>query len=459
MARVYCRYTCTSTGARFMARTGGAGVMVLQIAGQTIVGDTLDTLVDDGTGVVVVSGLQPDTTYPWTLFVGADSVAGELLTDPAPGQRWTGRLAWGSCIKPQREMVAGYTAIALGIRAFFKIGDFIYADSSGTAFGQTFTSTNTAGLVTDTATYYGHYRRGLVDPGIRWLDEHVQTPEVEDDHIAGLDNFPHVARCIATTGESPATTFCGTASPWAPNDASFDAIWAAAYQGFKAYSKHNPRNLDAGQPASAMYFEKRMGHITALVLSCIGSDASWYRDYADATDDASKYMLSPTQEQWLYDRAAAAQADSSIEYVLVFSGKKLWKCTNDNGDTFDAYQTQRDRILTWFAENITKTVVFLAGDRHSHDVGDNGTYVCVCACPIGQPHNTDGQGSGYPTNIVYKLHGYPGTVLHQAQGFGVIDVLADAIEIWIRDTARGELCRLRFEPGSSRPVSRVALAL
>jgi len=223
----------------------------------------------------------------------------------------------------------------------------------------------------------------------------------------------------------------------------------------QAYQKHNPRNTDDGQPETALYFEKRMGHLTIIAVSCVGHDATTYRSMVDMTDGAGKSMLGATQLLWLKTRMLAAEADSNIKFIIVSTGKKLWKAVNDNGDTWHQYANERNALLTWIAANITKTVVFIAGDRHIPDICDDGNYVCFCGCAIGQPNNTDGQGSGWgsPQRLRLKVFGVAGAVLDQVQAQTIVKVYPDKLYIFIDDIVRGDIGGLWFGEGSSRPIN------
>lgn len=122
--------------------------------------------------------------------------------------------------------------------------------------------------------------------------------------------------------------------------------------------------------------------IRVIFWDCIS-----YKNAQGDTDNASKHMLGLVQEEWAYQTALAAK-NAGAKMVIISSTKDLYNL--DNSDSWYAYSTRRDILLTRLhAADIPFFVI--GGDKHVPHVGmarvANGqAYDCLCvtACPFGQ---------------------------------------------------------------------------
>ena len=86
----------TQTTARVWVRSTTAGALSLSCSAGTFSGGTVDPSIEDGCGLVTVTGLQPGTSYPFVVSVaGAQVASGTLRTMPADGSTFT--IGFGTC--------------------------------------------------------------------------------------------------------------------------------------------------------------------------------------------------------------------------------------------------------------------------------------------------------------------------------------------------------------------------
>ena len=133
-------------------------------------------------------------------------------------------------------------------------------------------------------------------------------------------------------------------------------------------------------------------------------DLITYRSPTTATDNASKTAFGATQKAWFLNAVKDAH-DRGFKHIVLISSKKLFARTasgrygnGENSDTWGAYSTERDEVLTEL-HNYGARIVTMSGDRHTPNVvyrttADGYAYdaLDLCACPVSVENNDTGQG-------------------------------------------------------------------
>ncbi|KAK8107575.1 uncharacterized protein PG998_009588 [Apiospora kogelbergensis] len=109
------------------------------------------------------------------------------------------------------------------------------------------------------------------------------------------------------------------------------------------------------------------------------TDLSWNTEYvAEIAQDAGRSLMGPRQEAWFYNRlrdsssrgAAWRLIGNQIVFSRVNMSAALGAATPFNGDSWDGYQSNRNRTLATLYDNQINNTVFLAGDSHASWVSD-----------------------------------------------------------------------------------------
>lgn len=261
--------------------------------------------------VLRAAGLLPGQDYFYRLRFGDTLDRHQPLpfrTRAAPSGPASFRVGFGSCTRVQldREQPIFDVVRQLEPDMFLWLGDNIYGDSDESqALSELYT------------------RQRLVErlePLLR------TTPQLAiwDDHDFGYNN---------SDGTSP--------------------FKADALRLFRSYWA-NPAYGDGTTPG--IWFKHGYGGVDFFFL-----DGRYHRDPSEAPDTQAKTMLGPVQKQWLKRELRASRAPFKI---LVSGGGWSSAERGPGGDSWAAYEHERDEIFDFIRDERIGGVVCISGDSH-----------------------------------------------------------------------------------------------
>lgn len=429
------------TTAKVVVRSDTNGVITM--TGVTNDGTkTAATTTADGIVVFTASGLTANTSYPFTItHSDATSEAGTLRSMPSSGDTY--KFGWGSCNDNAAKAMGGLQAVSTGVIGFAHIGDLIYANGAGDAFGE---SPEDGDIDQTTANFNALHRQSMKDPGMKFLSQSAPFYYMADDHEWSGDNWDH----SGTQANATDSTFT--------LQSEVDAAWATETASLVYYQSGNPANADTGTAiaekpsdheraadadfavisaaASAYpvtYCRWTIGDAEFFMLDCIS-----YRSAIASTNNSSKTMLGANQKAWL-----KAQLDASTAtFKIILSPKKTHANAGaDNGDLWSQYSTEMTELLDYIKSDVSGNltgIVWLSGDRHTPSVeaqaiadGETYDHVCVCACPLSVSVNT-AQGTIGTTTKLLKPH--------WNNVFGVVEVVGSShLLLQMRNASNGNI--------------------
>ena len=379
----------TETTAVVFYRGLSNGVLTVSCNGQTFTGDTIDTTLLDGTGIVTVTGLTAGTSYPYTLYLaGVAKYSATLKTMPAAGSTFT--LGWGSCAKYNRPWAGGALLERFpDLAGFVFEGDFPYLDdtlaSNFTLNGETIMDLGAA-MIPDPASQsvaeaniYAHHRFYWNMEGAKQLLRNVPCYFTPSDHDVGPgDNWDGtIAKANAYNTWATLQSHVDNMGVWCQ-----DALR-------KVYWRGNPDNASANKKAGytageQLYYTFDVGDVTVIVVDH-ATDADW-----------SSISLGATQTTWVQEVLAA----STKPFKIIVAGNSLTEYVTNLVTQAPEWKTIADYIE---AQGITGVVVGI-GDLHSPAVfKDRITH--VRAGSGGQTPHTN-LPDGYTNYCRYKWQGY-----------------------------------------------------
>jgi alkaline phosphatase D len=280
---------------------------------------------EDFTVCVTITGLAPATRYFYRLRV--DGIADRYRLTPfwtrtAPAGQAPFRLAFGSCARHQldSEQPVFHAIAAAQPDLFFWLGDNIYDDSASAWV------------------YAEDYRRQRAIASTLPLMRSVPQFAIWDDHDFGINN-------------SDATNPARDASL-----AAFRNYWA---------------NPSYGLPdCPGVFFRCSWGGVDFFLL-----DGRYHRSPNDTPDGPDKAFLGRCQNAWLRRELLASRAP----FKVLASGSG-WSAEDGlTGDTWGAFQTERNALFDFIRDNAIEGVFCLSGDTHFGEVtcipwSDRGGY-------------------------------------------------------------------------------------
>ena len=385
----------TTTGAIVSVKAGSSvPVRLLVSTSPDLAGGTFTPTVTPTTDTnlvakISVGGLTANTQYYYGVEENGVRRAdiGRFRTAATEGVALNVRFAFGTCTSD------GNRRAFTGVRnynpfAFFIVGDLHYADLNTT-------------IKTD---YQNAWDRPLNSTRLRQCVSEVPLFYTWSDH-----------------------DYCGT-------DHAGRAAVRAAYRDY-----FPPPLVDTG----AIYYAFSHGRVRFIML-----DTRSERDPVGNTDNSTKFMLSPTQEQWLKDQCTAAATAGQV--IMLFSDcPYIHNGTSDDG--WQRYKTQRARIAQFWADNnMQRRIVILHGDAHmlAGDDGTNSNYstiagkgpIVLCAASFGRGGST--KGGPYTT----------GTFPDQGQ-YGIVQLTDSG-----GDTISGQFSGRRYEDDTTGDYLVVSLS-
>ena len=370
----------TETTAVIFYRSESDGVLTAECNGDTHIGDTLATATLDGTGIVTVTGLSADSSYPFTLKLGGATVrTGTLMTAASLGQTFS--IGYGSCIHPKREyhsMLAMQDKVP-NLRGYVFGGDTPYIDQGGfSRNGITLTAVSdvlAASINESTckSNIYEHNRYMLDRPASKSIIENYPTWAVTDDHERPGDNWDwsvanankDVTTWAATTGE------VRTVGGWCRD------VW-------HTYWKGNPSNSHASNDSARpddeqLYYDFIAGDAHFIFVEAI--------EYSDITGGNT---LGAAQLTWLLD----VLSNSTSPFKVVYCGK------TPDGNTIQNWTTA---LQSHIETNNIYGVVWFGGDIHYPACFYQTGLLQIRPCPTSQ--TLASIGDGYDNNHIYRATG------------------------------------------------------
>ncbi|HEY8172174.1 MAG TPA: alkaline phosphatase D family protein [Dehalococcoidia bacterium] len=373
--------TTTDTTARIWVRSCYPVPVAIQFRPTGSAATTLvttlpqDTAADaDNTAVFQLTGLQPSTSYDYTVLVAGlavDQPRAHFWTMPTTGSPTKLRFITGSDLhqfttqnRPQPRLTLTQM---LGADPHFAllIGDQIDVDG----FGKFNPASPEA--------YLRHYRDNWSLPQFRALLAGVSTRMMWDDHDILND--------------------------WDKNELAPYPFARAAFNDFVA--RQNP---DPVQPGST-YFTFDAGDISFFVLDCRS-----FRDKKNAPDDASKSMLGDQQKadlkHWLTTSNAKFKFIASTVQWSDYQVRPL-----RTNDAWDGFRTERQEIFDFIHNNHVGGVALLSGDAH---------WPAVISHPYGLIEFQTTPAGVSPPAAPVEVHGAPDVLFYadQKNVFGRFDV-------------------------------------
>jgi alkaline phosphatase D len=320
----------------------------------------------DHTVKVDVGGLVPATTY-WYRFGlnGEWSPAGRTMTAPSTDAA-VSRLRMGvvSCANWEAGYFAAYRHLAArgDLNLIVHLGDYLYEYGTGEfdAGGTVVRTVDPKNEILTLSDYRRRHAQYKTDPDLQALHASVPWIITWDDHEVANDMWSGGAE-----NHTPAT------------EGPFPARLAASRQ---AYAEWMPVRLAAD---GHIYRRLRYGNLIELSML----DLRTYRSQQTTgthVDDADRTIAGADQLQWLTDGLVGSTARWKIvgnpvmisrldvgtlpAWLLGPLGKLLGVPANGfalNGDQWDGYNADRERLVDTLRAHRTSDVVFITGDIHT----------------------------------------------------------------------------------------------
>jgi alkaline phosphatase/alkaline phosphatase D len=313
-----------------------------------------------------IGGLTPATTY-WYRFglAGVWSPVGRTMTAPAD-DAGISRLRMGvvSCANWEAGYFGAYRHLAArtDLNVIVHLGDYLYEygtgqfDAGGTVV-RVHQPTNEIITLSDYRLRHAQYK---TDPDLQALHASVPWIITWDDHEVANDMWSGGAQNHTPSTEGP-----------------FPARLAASRQ---AYAEWMPVRLAAD---GHIYRRLRYGNL--LELSML--DLRTYRSQQTTgvhVDDPDRTIAGPDQLQWLINGLTGSTARWKVvgnpvmisrldvgtlpAWLLGPLAQLLGVPANGyalNGDQWDGYNADRERLVDTLRAHATKDVVFITGDIHT----------------------------------------------------------------------------------------------
>ena len=365
------------------------GALTVECNGQTFTGDTIDTAVSDGTGIVTVTGLSAGQSYPYTLkLAGVTKYSGTLKTMPAAGSTFT--FGFGGCYKWKRPAPNSALLDRFGdqLAGFCFGGDFPYLDdvlnSSVTMNGESIINLGYAMIADPTdeavakSNIYAHHRFYWNIDGAKDTLRSVPCYFIPSDHDIGPgDNWN---RTIAKANVQ---------NTWATLQSHVDNmdIWCQDSLR-KVYWRGNPPNDSANNDSrytadEQLYYSIEVGDCTFIFL-----------DHVTNTSGV-EFLLGAGQLQWVKDVLTA----STKPFKVIFSGNSIGEDTTELYYSTSEWKDIHDHIN---GTGITGVLVMIS-DIHQPGIFEADGITHVRASSAGSPYH-----SGTPDGYVYATYKWMG---------------------------------------------------
>lgn len=311
-------------------------------------------MAEDGTGVVALENLQPDTRYFYAALINGQPAypaeEGEgfpsFRTFPTPGQKLdTLTFAFGSCFIPWSygdDVFAGLSnhASELDLRLFLMIGDNVYVDAYYDEVRARLENSPAVGDLT--ALFREAYRYTWQWPNFRRFLANNPTYMIFDDHEF-WDNWGNI-----------------------PAERSDSDLFTAACQVYNEYQdSHNPSYADRhARPEPQYYYSFEVGDVGFFVLDC--------RTLRNPKAVPFPTLLSNGQRtalfNWLLENNQRYSAKFIVSSVpLTYMAIPEWMLRLHHislGDQWPGYRQERGEVFRFIQQHNIRGVHVLSGDVH-----------------------------------------------------------------------------------------------
>lgn len=341
----------------------------------------------DFTVSVDVTGLQPNTWYYYRFeHNGIKSMRGRTRTLPV-GDCDSIRVAVASC----QRFTSGYYNIwkwlaqANDVDAIFFLGDFIYEDSGTSTFGRDHDPPHEIITLSDYRTRHSQYR---LDKDLREVMRQYPIFSVWDDHEVTNNSWRDGAE-----NHTPDT------------EGDYQVRKAMALQ---AYSEWMP--LRYPNPGDNERIFRRF-HWGNLIDVHFLDTRLFDRDEPfgilvdannPALNDTARRMLGPEQRQWLFDGLLNGTGQWKVLAQQVMMAPLRAFGLIVNGDQWDGYPAERQRLWDFVMNNNIQNLVVFTGDIHTAwamDLPYTGYNPSTGANSVGVEFVTTSVTSGNALNI------------------------------------------------------------
>jgi hypothetical protein len=363
-------------------RHNANGALSVVANGSTFTGVTdINTAVDDGTGVVTITGLAANTVYPVIIRVGGvDIHTGTVKTNPAAVSTFNVSVSgcWGNSGMPAIYETINDWAVC----SHFRLGDFPYTMAMSPRFVSAAVDLDTLAANTVDNMYIAQ-RSAMCTSDIQAMDHSGENILRDDDHdFHGGDNYTNSWESLANItqpnplGPRGAEEIAGVTTQLQCND-----LHALSAQAKRAYYKGTSYPTDANLLAGSIPFPatrggltpdaadypvefsvKRIGEVDFFVLGCIDNktqEEDWNGTQGGQTEFAPEILCQKQR-----DAIEAAYTASTAKEVVFMSSKSL---NSANGDGFWDYSVNR-RWLIDLINTKGKDTFFIASDYHRPSV-------------------------------------------------------------------------------------------
>lgn len=450
----------TRSSIKIVVKPSADGSVTFAIAGMANVSVTSSVSVLDGVVYREIAGLQPDTEYVVSV-VQSNGESDTVYARTDPGAGATFQIGWAACLFCDQDAwwEDVWSAKCSNLRRRIFPGDTGY-ESACDAWGMSTPTKNTLANSSDSSIAYDKAEQFFLLSKLRAANKRVPIIIMVDDHWWPGDNFDFSVTQLNKPTSIGATT-----------QAEVDAAYLAYDLAAQAYLQGNPANtsplaIPQKAPTSNLIDSQFSVHYCSFDVGdlhvCINDHISGRSPIAQ-TDNASKYLMTPAQEEWTINDLKT----SGKPLTAWVNPKNLFNKTPANADGWRVYQTQRNRILNAVLPYVSGMIV-LTGDHHyphstlltaSHGLG--GDLYEMCPSPASGPSQTqpqdapDGYDDDAHTNIFrYKCGGYSGDKAFVFDGCGVLHVEQGK---WMEATCYDRRGAARFRSGRIYPGSNIPL--
>lgn len=320
-------------------------------------GNVITDYQSDYTVKVDVSGLQANTWYYYEFTVGGNnSPRGRTRTAPAGNQVDSMRFAVVSCANFESGFFNTYKVLLnrADFDAVICLGDYIYEYETGGYAPNT--NANRQWLPTNEiislADYRQRYSTYHLDEDLRKLHQQFPFIVILDDHETANDAWMNGAENHQPATEGPFSVRKANAKQayfeWLPIRATGTTD---PYQIF--------RTLKYGDLAEFIMLDTRLH----------GRDEQSGTNGSTVTS-TTRQLLGTDQFTWLGERLDSSKAQWKIltQQVMIAPLKVFGQAVN--GDQWDGYPAERDRVFNYILNHNISNVVAITGDIHSSWAND-----------------------------------------------------------------------------------------
>ncbi len=320
---------------------------------QTIqAGSLITSAASDYTVKVDVTGLQPTTTYYYE-FTALNKLSQRGRTKTAPQSMLDSlRFAVISCANYEAGFFNAFRVLAErnDIDAVVGLGDYIYEYESGgyAPNAQTGRVWDPAVEITTLTDYRARYSTYHLDADLRMLHQQYAWILVWDDHETANDSW-----------------YGGAENHTFPTEGSWGSRKAA---GIQAYQEWLPIRLpDPTNDPQRIFRSIRYGSLVEFEVL----DTRLYgREEQDGTTNANvmsptRQLLGTSQFNWLTGKLDSSSSQWKILAQQVMMAPLEILGYPVNGDQWDGYPAERDRVYNHILTNNIQNVVVITGDIHS----------------------------------------------------------------------------------------------